>query len=221
MTNEFLFIFLSLFSLSLVLLAFLAGRVWLISLIAVNAVLLNIFVTKGIYIFGMATTGGNILYASIFFATDLLGEHYGKKDATKAVMVGFFASLFFLAASQSILMFSPADYDIAHQSLEKIFSFVPRIVFGSMIAYLISQNLDVWLFLKIKYFTKGKYLWLRNNASTMISQLVDSIIFTLIAFLGVYPNIWQFILFTYIIKIIVSAIDTPFIYLSKILKPKN
>lgn len=136
MTNEFLFIFLSLLSLSLVLVAFLAGKIWLVALVAVNAVLLNIFATKGIYIFGMATTGGNILYASIFFATDLLGEHYGKKDATKAVMVGFFASLFFVVASQSILMFNPADYDIAHQSLEKIFSFVPRIVFGCLSEYL-------------------------------------------------------------------------------------
>jgi hypothetical protein len=211
----------SLFSLAFVLIAFRLGKIWLITVIAVNAVLMNIFATKGIYLFGLATTGGNILYASIFLATDLLDEYYGKKEAFRAVMIGFFASVFSLLATQSILKFSPADYDIAQESLKTIFSLTPRIIFASMIAYLISQNLDVWSFMKIKKMTNGRHLWLRNNASTITSQLADSIIFTLIAFWGVYPNIWQLILFTYIIKVIIAVMDTPFIYLSKIFKPKE
>ncbi|MBU2235509.1 queuosine precursor transporter [Patescibacteria group bacterium] len=75
--------------------------------------------------------------------------------------------------------------------------------------------------IKIKKKTGSKHLWLRNNGSTWASQAIDSVVFTLIAFWGVFPDIWQIILFTYIIKIIVAAIDTPFIYLSKKLLPKE
>ena len=219
--NETYFILMSLVSLGFMLLAFRLGKAWVIGLIAVNAVLMNIFVIKGMYLFGMAATGGNILYASMFLGTDLLTEYYGEKEARKAVMIGFFASVFFIVMSQFILKFTPADYDFAQDALKTIFSLTPRIVAGSMIAYLISQNLDVYFFHKIKEKTKGKYLWLRNNGSTWISQAIDSVIFTLIAFWGVFPDIWQIILFTYIIKVIVAAIDTPFMYLSKKLLPKE
>lgn len=211
----------SLVSLGFVLLAFRLGKAYLIGMIVACAILMNIFVVKGMYLFGLAATGGNILYASIFLATDILGEYWGKKAAHKAVMIGFFASVFFLISSQFILNFVPADFDIAQSAFKTIFTLTPRIVIGSMIAYLISQNLDVWFFIKIKEKTGGKHLWLRNNASTWTSQLVDSIIFTVIAFAGVYPHIFQLILFTYIIKVIVAFLDTPFIYLSRQLKPRE
>ena len=217
MSNELLFIIMSLVSLGFVLLAFRLGRVWLIGLICADVILMNIFVVKGIYLFGLAATGGNVLYASIFLATDLLCEHYGQKEAMRAVRIGFFVSIFFLVMSQFILKFIPADYDFANQAMKTLFTLTPRIVLGSMIAYLVSQHLDVWLFSKIKQKTQGKMLWLRNNGSTFISQLIDSIIFTVIAFAGVYPLL-QLILFTYIIKIIVAVLDTPFIYLSKKIK---
>jgi uncharacterized integral membrane protein (TIGR00697 family) len=89
-----------------------------------------------------------------------------------------------------------------------------------MVAYLVAQNLDVLLYDWLKKITNSKHLWLRNNGSTFVSQLVDSIIFTTIAFAGIYP-LTQLIIFTYLIKIIVAVLDTPFIYLTKIIKPKN
>lgn len=217
MNNELLFIIMSLVSLGFVLLAFRLGKAWLIGLICADVILMNIFVVKGMYLFGLAATGGNVLYASIFLATDILCEHYGKQEAIRAVRIGFFVSIFFLIMSQFILKFIPADYDFAQGAMKNLFMLTPRIVLGSMIAYLISQHLDVWLYNKIKEKTKGKMLWLRNNGSTWVSQLVDSIIFTVIAFAGVYP-LFELILFTYIIKIIVAILDTPFIYLSKKIK---
>jgi len=96
MSNSTLFILMALTSLSFVLIAFRLGKVWLISLITANVVMMNIFVVKGMYIFGLAGTGGNVLYASIFLATDILCEHYGKQEAVKAIRIGFFVSLFFL-----------------------------------------------------------------------------------------------------------------------------
>jgi len=221
MSNEILFIVMSLASLVFTLLAFRLGKIYLIGLIAASVVLLNIFVVKGMYLFGLAATGGNVLYASIFLATDLLTEHYGRKIAHQAVLIGFFVSLFFLITSQLILQFVPADYDLAQGALQTIFTLTPRIVLGSMAAYIIAQNLDVWLFARIKKMTGSKLLWLRNNGSTFVSQAVDSVIFTVIAFVGIYPELWQLILFTYIIKIAVAILDTPFIYLAAQFKPKE
>ena len=216
--NEVIFFIWLIVSLGFVLIAHRLGRVYLFGLIAAMAVLMNIFVVKGMYLFGLAATGGNILYASIFLATDILSENYGKKEALRGVRIGFFVSLFFLAGSQAIVLFKPADFDIAHGAMQTLFFLTPRIVIGSMIAYLISQHLDVWLFEKIRKKTKGKHLWLRNNGSTMVSQMVDSALFTLIAFWGVYPKIIQIIIFTYIIKVIIAACDTPFVYLSRRIK---
>ncbi|NUM25790.1 MAG: queuosine precursor transporter [Candidatus Buchananbacteria bacterium] len=218
--NSVLFILEALVTLLFVLIAFRLGKTWLIALIAVSVVLMNIFVIKGMYLFGLAVTGGNVLYGSTSLAIDVINEHYGRKEATKAVMTGFFVTVFFLISSQFILHFQPADYDIAQSSLATLFTLTPRIVIGSMIAYLVAENLDVWLFTKIKKLTGEKYLWLRATGSTWISQLVDSITFTVIAFAGVYP-LFDLILFTYLIKIIVSILDTPFIYLTRHFKPKE
>ncbi|MFC1663092.1 queuosine precursor transporter [Patescibacteria group bacterium] len=221
MSNEWLFILMSLISLTFVLAAFRLGKVWLIGLIAANVILANIFVVKGMYLFGLAATGGNVVYASIFLATDLLAEHYGKKEARRAVMIGFYVALFFLIMSQFISRFMPADFDFAQGAFETIFTLTPRIVLGSLIAYLLSQNLDVWLFHWIKERSRGRWLWLRNLGSTIISQVIDSTIFTLIAFAGVFPDLFELILFTWLIKIIVAGLDTPFIYLSSRFKPKE
>lgn len=221
MSNELLFFLMVILTLGFVLIAFRLGKVWVYGLIAAIVVLMNIFVTKSMTLFGLDVTGGNVLYAAIFLATDALAEHYGKAEAKRAVRIGFFVSLFFLAASQFFVKFSPNEFDFVHEGMVNIFTLAPRIVTGSLIAYLISQHFDVWFFHKIKSWTKGKFLWLRNNGSTWASQAVDTVLFTLIAFWGVFPSIWEIILFTYIIKIIVAALDTPFLYLTYLLKPKE
>jgi hypothetical protein len=206
-----------LLGLSTTLAAFYLGRAYLYGYVAASIILMNIFVVKGVYIFGIATAGGNVLYATVFLATDLLNEYWGKKEAQKAVWVGFFVTIMFLIMSQLFLRMVPADYDIAQGAMETLFGFLPRVVLGSMAAYLVSQSLDVYLFSRIKQATGEKMLWLRNNASTMVSQLADTTIFTLIVFWGVYPKLWQFILFAYVLKVIIAICDTPYMYLSKII----
>lgn len=214
MFNSLLFIIAVIVVLAFVLVVFRWGHVGLSGLVMVLAVLANIYVVKGMVLFGLNATGGNIMYAAIFFCTDLLSEFHGKKAARTAVWMGFAAAFFFLVTSQITLAFQPADYDIAHDALVTIFALTPRIVIGSLIAYVISQNIDVTIFHWIKTKTGGRHLWLRNNGSTWISQLVDSIVFTTIAFAGIYPLL-QMILFTYVLKVIIAALDTPFLYLAK------
>ncbi len=221
MFNSLWFLLWAVVCLGFVLTAFRLGKIWLFGMVATNAILANIFVVKGMTLFGLSATGGNAVYAAIFLSTDLFAEHYGSRTARRAVHLGFFASIFFLVGSQMILVFQPADFDFAQPAFETIFSLTPRIVLGSMVAYLISQHLDISLFLLLRRLTKERYLWFRNTGSTVISQLIDSIIFTLIAFVGVYPDLGEMILFTWLVKVVVAVIDTPFVYLARYFRPPD
>ncbi len=229
--NEIIFIGFALFLLSLNLLAFRLGKNYLFILVAIFSLLMNIFVTKQFTLFGFMVTGGNALYGAVFLLTDLLSEHHGKKDAFKAVIIGFLTSVLFVISTQVLLYFQPNSEDFANEALTTIFSLTPRILVGSMLAFLIAQSFDVWFYAKLKKITNQKFLWIRNNGSTMVSQLIDTLIFTAVGLTsfsfipweGVIPVdiFWEICLATYVIKIIISAIDTPFIYLSYKLLPKT
>lgn len=216
--NELLFLCMTVVGLGFTLLSFyLGGRSWLKAMIGINIVLANIFVLKQFSLLGIASTGGNVVYGSIFLATDLLSEHWGKEEAREGIWLGFYFALFFLVTSQLILLFEPSPWDTIHPSLETLFSFAPRVVFSSLLAYLLSQNFDVWSYNRIREILPAKkWLWLRNNGSTLSSQLLDSILFTLLAFTGVFPLsiLLEIIITTYLLKLLVGLLDTPFIYLS-------
>ena len=218
MFNDLLYIAFTVAALAFTLTAFKLGQSWLFAFVAACVTLMNIFVLKQIDLFGLSVTGGNVLYSSVFLATDLLSEHYGKRAARRAVHIGFFVSVFFVAASQFMLRFEPNAHDFAQGSFATIFDLTPRIVAASMIAYLASQHLDIVLFEAIRRATRGRYLWLRNNGSTFVSQAVDSMVFNVIAFYGIFETgvLLEVILFTYLVKLIVAVLDTPFIYLSKL-----
>lgn len=218
MSNELLWILFLIVDFSMALLAiYFFGRKALFVIIAVDIIVCNIQVLKTIEIFGFVATLGNILYGSIFLATDLLGEAFGKKEAQRGVWLGFFALLFMTISMQFALLFKPHESDFIHQSLQNIFGLVPRVAFASLVAYLVSQFHDVWAFHFWRDKTQGKHLWLRNNASTLVSQAIDSSVFVMIAFYGVFDtNILLSILFTtYLIKVLVALLDTPVIYIGR------
>jgi len=213
--NEVLWIAFVIFDLTIAVLIYKKfGRLGLYGLIVMDIILCNIQVIKQINMFGLSATLGNLLYASIFFATDLLNEVYGRKEAQRAVVFGFIFLVLSMIVMQIALMFKPNESDFIQPALVRIFSFFPRIVIASLIAYLISQFHDVWAFNFWKKLTNKKYLWLRNNLSTMVSQLIDSLIFCVIAFWGKFPtNVFiEIVLTTYIFKWIIAAADTPFLY---------
>ena len=216
--NELLWIAFALVDLCMVLVVFrLFGRVGLFGLLVFNLLLCNIQVLKTVELFGLTTTLGNVLYASVFLATDLLSEFYGKKEAKKGVLLGFVALVMMVGYMQIALYFQPAVDDFAQPHLSALFGFMPRIALASMVAYLVSQMHDVWAFHAIRERTGGRLLWLRNNASTMTSQMLDSAIFCTIAFWGLFPVsvFLEILLSTYVIKIVVAGLDTPFIYMAK------
>lgn len=225
MINEVLWIILLLVNFGAIILAYrIWGKLGLYFWIPVAVMVANVQVTKTIELFGITATLGNIVYASSFLVTDILSENYGKKNASRAVAIGFFALIMFTLLMNMALWFTPAPGDFAHSSLETVFGFLPRITIASLIAYGISQTHDVWAF----QFWKKKWphphhLWIRNNLSTMVSQLLDSITFTLIAFYGVFSTnvLIEIVISTYLLKWIVAALDTPFVYLGRFIYKKN
>lgn len=231
--NEAIFLGFSVFLLVVTLFTYKAGYQYLYILIAAFSLMMNIFVLKQFTLFGYFVTGGNALYGAMFLITDIIGEHHGKKQAYIGVMIGFLTSLFFVIASQTLIHFAPNEYDFAQEHISALFSILPRVLVGSLLAFAIAQSLDVWLFSFIKKLTGHKFLWLRNNGSTLISQFVDTVIFTAVglttfSFLpeslagfidaGIF---WEVTWATYIIKVIFALIDTPFLYLSRHFAPKK
>ncbi len=224
MSNELWWFVFLIFDFSLSLLAiYFFGKKALYVIIATDIIVCNIQVIKIVHLFGFTATLGNILYGSIFLATDLLSEIYGKKDARRGVWLGFFALIFMTISMQIALQFTPHPSDFSHESLQTIFGFIPRVALASILAYLISQNHDIWAFHFWKDKTQGKFLWLRNNASTWISQAIDSVIFVFIAFYGVFefPVLLSILFTTYGIKILVAILDTPIVYVGRWVMKKH
>lgn len=222
--NELLFIGSVLFFLGSVLIIYrLFGRSGLFVFTAFATLLANIQVCKTVTIFGLSTTAGNVLYASTFLVTDILSEKYGKKEAGKAVKYGLAVTLLWVIGTQLTLLFIPNENDYIQPSLQVVFGLVPRIAFASLAGYVISQSLDVFLYHFIWSRTGGTKsgLWIRNNGSTLTSQAVDTLIFTFLAFWGVYqtPVFLSILGTTYLFKAVVALLDTPFIYLARKLKP--
>jgi uncharacterized integral membrane protein (TIGR00697 family) len=211
--------------LSLAILLFrLFGRQGLYASIVISLLLANLQGPKLTEIFGLQTSMGVILYSSIYFATDLLSERYGKAEANRAVMIGFVVSIIIIVMISLSLQYLPstnpetADFaQSVHQATVTLFSFTPRFVLGSLLAYLISQRFDVWIFHIIKRKTHGRHLWLRNNVSTMLSQAIDTVIYGVIVWWGVvdFETAMQLALAKYFFKIIIALVDTPFIYLAR------
>ena len=224
MTNELLWFGLMILCYLAVLLIYkLFGRKGLFAWVAMSIILANIQVMKTIQIFGLVTAEGNIVYSSIFFVSDILNEVYGKKEARKAVYVGFFVLVMTTVIMQVTLMFIPDSSDTMAPHLAAIFGFMPRIALASLAAYICSQMYDVWMYAFMKKYHGRKLLWLRSNVSVIFSQLIDNTLFTIIAFYGIFS--WDIILQIYvtslILKIIVSFVDTPFLYLARNIKPED
>jgi hypothetical protein len=191
------------------------GKYGLFAMLVLSSILINIQTVKMADVFGMTLVLGTISYSSLYLTTDLISEVYGKKSAKIAVWLGFISIILTTFFMQFVLWMKPAPQDFADPALHTIFSILPRITLASIIAYIFSQHIDVNLFHFWKRVTNGKHLWLRNNGSTLISQMIDSIIFFHIAYFGVMPynTVWTLIISTYLFKLMIGVIDTGFIYM--------
>lgn len=188
----------------------------------------NVEVLIVVNAFGMEMTLGNILFASTFLVTDILSELYGKKAAQTAVWLGIATSVCFILISQSWMLYTPNENDFATPSIRTVFSNTPRLMAVGIIVYVIVQLFDVWAYHKWWAFTerkfkdRQKFLWLRNNGSTLFSQLLNTVLFTWGAFLGTHntQTLISIAFSSYIIFIVTSLADTPFVYVARLMKRK-
>ena len=230
MTNELLLLASVFFIFGFALLGYrLFGKTGLYCISAAATILANIEVVILIRAFGMDQTLGNVLFAVTFLITDILSECEGKKAANLAVWTGILSSLFFLILSQSWLLYIPAAGDTMAPAITAVFSNTPRMICASLTVYAVSQFFDVWLYHKWWAFTekrfgdRRRFLWLRNNGSTLISQIVNTLLFTLLAFWGTYDGatIWSIFASSYLIFIFTSLMDTPFVYWARHISEKK
>ncbi len=197
------------------------GKAGLQVAIATAIILAKLQGPKLTMIFGLQSSLGVIFYSSIFFATDVLSENYGKAAANQAVRMGFAVSVIVLLMLSLALLYLPsskpetAEFSASiHNAFSTIVNFTPRFIFGSLLAYYISQHFDVWAFHKIKQITGTRWLWLRNNLSTMSSQVVDTLIYSLVTWWGIVDLRTALALggAKYLFKVVIAMIDTAFIY---------
>jgi queuosine precursor transporter len=190
-------------------------------------VITNVIAGKFFLLFGHALSCGIIAYPVTFLATDLISELYGKERASQVVKVGFWVSAF-VAAVVVISNLAPTAREtyVDGETFARVFGLTPGIVFGSMCAYLVAQLVDVRVFHYWRALTKGRHLWLRNNGSTVVSQLLDTCIVVTVTMV-LWPLldgnpatkpletgvVLQLIVGQYLFKAAVALLDTPLFYL--------
>lgn len=206
----------------------LCNMIFAVSLVISNVVTAKLIYT-GITLFGTVITlpGAALCYAITFLMTDVIGEIWGKKEANKTVLKGFICQVI----ATLLIMFTqllPAVDSEVQGAYNVILGQNYIFVIGSLIAYFASQSWDVWVFHKIrdKYIAKhgstkgGRWIW--NNASTMTSQIIDTVLFIGISFgLGfgwlfkkeMLPTLAAMMIGQYVLKFVLAMIDTPFFYL--------
>lgn len=175
----------------------------------------NVLSAKIVSFWGMVIPAAIVAYPLTFLMTDLIGEIWGKEQANKAVKLGFICQIASLVMIGLAILLPVAPFADNQAQFKSIMGQSFRVVAASLVAYYCSQSWDVWIFHKIRSMST-RHKWIRNNVSTMTSQMIDTAIFITIAFIGVVPNIWTMIISQYVIKVIYAALDTiPFYLLTK------
>lgn len=174
----------------------------------------NIIAVKLIGVNGWVVPVAVIAYPLTFLVTDTIAELYGRRIATRVVWLGFAVNVLMVALIYLGKIIPPASFWEGQDAYNTMLGSVPRIVLASMLAYLASQHHDVFAFNFWRRLTNGRFLWLRNNASTMVSQGIDTVLFITVAFAGTIPLqvLFNMIIGQYVIKLVIAILDTPLCY---------
>jgi len=199
------------------------GALFITSLVVSNLIFQKFFYWNpfgDITVFGVSLfeiSVGILPYPITFLITDLISEIFRRKKTNQIVTAGIFASFFsiniiLMSEIAPTIESSPVD----DETFTKVFALSPLAVFASMIAYLFAQYVDIAIYHFWKRLTKGKYLWLRNNFSTFLSQFIDTFaVVGLLCVFGILP--WDLffglVVSGFIFKIFIAFLDTPFLYL--------
>lgn len=178
-------------------------------ILAANALAAKLFVLGPVHV-----TAGALAIPIVYLTTDLINELYGERSTRAVIWMGLLANLILVGMSRVCIAVPASPLGATQAEFVAIFSVTYRVVLASMLAYLVSSMLDARLFSVIKGWTGARHFWLRKNGSTVISQLIDTALFVLVAFTGLVP--WHvipwMILGQYLAKIIAAPLGTPLTY---------
>lgn len=223
MSNELIFLLSAFTDILLVFFAARKGSDWLLSTIVANLIIIATFGAKIITVFGLTTNAGNAFYACVFLATYFLIEKQGRQAAIKTIGFGAIFILFFIFIAQFVNSFIGSDLSsVVNECIDIVFHLSLRVALASIVSYIFAQYVNISIYDWLKTKTKSRFLWLRASLATIISQLVDSMIFFSIAFFDMPGNtLVQMILIGWLVKTIVILIGTPFLYLDNRLNRKK
>lgn len=222
MWNEILFI-----TQSIVVSAFAIGSVYfgqgaLYAFTSVAWVLGNLFVVKEATIFGLDVVTSDVFAIGSNMGVTLLREYYGQKEAKRSIFVGIYTAIFFLIVSQFLLLYTPNAHDTSGPHFAYLLGRMPRIIIASFVVSAISKSINLGLFNVFTRKLGNGFFYIKSMAALLIAQLADTILFAFLGLFGNVADIWDIILFSYIVKVISISIAVPCISLChKYLIPKG
>ncbi len=171
---------------------------------------------------------GTVVFTTLFTTSDLITEHYGANLAKKTIYLTFLMQIFVMLSMLFVIAHpeSGGQTSLVHTGLETLFTPSLRLLIASLIAFIISQHIDISIFAALKKRHGRNLLWLRGNVSSLISGLFDTFIFSILAWIVLAPNplsfstvLIGFIGFSQILRVFISILSTPLLYISYRLKP--
>lgn len=179
------------------------------------AVFANVFIIKQITLFGFNVTCSDVYTVGMIFGLNLLQEFYGKKAAKKAANISFILLLFFLVLTQLNLLYIPSKFDTAHSSFNTIFKFTPRIIISSIFVFFLMQRFDIFLYGILKKKAAKRFFFLRNISVAIVSQFLDTALFSFLALYGIVANIYHILLVSFIVKMVTISAFSIYLFIEK------
>lgn len=186
--------------------------VYLAAAFVASLVAANVLAAKILSIGGLVVPAGVLAYSVTFAVTDTIGEIWGERHAHRVVRAGFAVQLLVWVLVLIAIELPPAPFWEGQEAFAQVLGATSRIIVASLAAYAVSQTLDVWVFGRLRRRFGGRLLWLRNNASTAVSQTVDTVVFITVAFAG-QLDLLPLIAGQLIVKWLIALVDTPVVYL--------
>jgi queuosine precursor transporter len=215
MINELIFILhASLLSIFL-LIALRFGKESLIALVSLYGILANLFVTKQITLFTFNATASDAFSVAAILGLNILQEYFGAALAKKAIWINFLCLIVYTLAAYLHLSYIPSSYDTMQHHFYALLQAMPRITLASISIFLVVQYLDRFLYGVLQDKFGHRHFLLRNYASLIICQLIDTVLFSFVGLYGIVENIGTIVVVSYVIKVFAIMISNPWLALSK------
>lgn len=211
--NEILFFIHVFIVIAFALIALRMGQSSLISLFVFQGVLANVFVMKQISLFGFCVTCSDVFMIGSIISLNFLQEFFGKESAKSAIRISLLSQIFFVVMAQMHLLYTPSYSDLTHSAFQTIFSSTMRIVFASIATFYVVQQWDVFFYSFLS--RKMTSLSLKMALSMLVSQLLDTLLFSFLGLYGLIDSIWSVITLSFFIKSILIFVSAPLTALSK------